>query len=1504
MSDQDKIKQQIKDALTAIQKLKHQLKTEQDKNNQAIAIVGVALRLPGNVNSMQDYWQLLLNNIDAIEDIPNNRFNVDEFYSDKNDIGKINIKQGGYLKDIDLFDGNYFDISRVELESLDPQQRLLLELAVEALENAGININALNNTATGVFTGVTNVDYQEKHFRSGNYQLVNPYSYSGSAFCATSGRISYLLGLQGPSIAIDTACSSSLVATHLACQSLRNHECDMALVGAANLILEPELTMYFSHLNALSATSRCQPFSNDANGFIRSEAAAVIILKRLDDAVQNKDNILATIKGSAINQDGKSNGFTAPSVVAQTKLHQQALQNAKLKPSQISFIEAHGTGTKIGDPIEVEAIANVYATEKSKDNPLQIASVKSNIGHTESVAGLAGMLKVALAMQHQLLPKNLHSQSLNQLINWNELPIQVVQNNSEWKDEEKFAAISGFGVTGTNAQVILSNYKSNNTLNTNLRNDIFIISLSAKSEQALINLTKKYIQFINENNIPLEHIASMTALRRAAYPIRKCFVATTKQELLEVMQNFVDINEVENFKLIEEEENVKIVFVFPGQGAQFINMGKILMQHEPVFKQALEDCNQAFKSYVDWDIFEELNKTDNSRLEEIDIVQPILVAIEISLAKLWQSKGIQPNAVIGHSMGEVAAAYIANIISLEDAAKIICHRSNLMKQVSGKGAMLATDLSQSEAEDIVNANADISIAVINSANSLVLSGDKNSVHQIQLELESKDRFAKLIKVDVASHSKHMDEVKEQLEEKLLGLTTNNTTIDFYSTVVGDKIKGEQLNASYWKNNLRSTVQFNQATQKILSKGKCVFIEMSPHPTLLYALQQNISTTDVKATAIGSFERDKNELLSFYNNVGLLFQTGYAFNWKTIYEDIATFVQLPTYAWQKERYWIDTVSKKSTALNTTKPIDYYKINSIQIDEKLNIQYKNILLFKDNQEDYIVLSNLLQQKDITVTVADINDTIDFSLYDAIIHCRSWHKDDFNLYLECGVLSLQNIVNQLEAQQLAKPIFVITNGSFVLDFDKQVNLNASLLIGLINTIQNEYSNIPIKQIDLPFNFTSNDFSLVLNSLQINENKITIIRQNNIYTNQLELINENQAIEKVHFTNEGTHLITGGTSGLGLELAKYLSQQGATHIALISRSGLKEKTQEAINEIKANGTQVAVLKCDVANKEQLQSTIATIETSMPNIIGVYHAAGILNDGLLATFTKDDFNNIIQTKSIAALHLHELFAEHHLEQFVLFASIASILGTKAQANYNAANAFLNELAAFRRNNNQNAIAINWGNIAEVGLAAADEKRGNALQQMGMQAIAVNELKQCFDKIFQYNLAEIVPVKLDYNEWSNSYKSIKQNAFFANVVEQDMITQQTSDGILNASNLPQAKKNINERIKQFVSKITKIPSNKIKDDATFKSLGIDSLMALQLKDNLQEAFQLQLTVASIWANPTTEKYTNFIANELNLETQFLSDSIDNNISENSATKSVDAMSIEELMNELNSKVNE
>ncbi|MEZ4880621.1 MAG: type I polyketide synthase, partial [Chitinophagales bacterium] len=689
MSDQEKYKQQIKDALTAIQKLKQQLKKEQEKNNQSIAIVGVALRLPGNVNSMQDYWQLLLNNIDAIEDIPNSRFNTNELYSDKNDIGKINIKQGGYLNNIDLFDGNYFDISRVELESLDPQQRLLLELSVEALENAGININSLNNSATGVFTGITNVDYQEKHFRSGNYQLVNPYSYSGSAYCATSGRISYLLGLQGPSVAIDTACSSSLVATHLACQSLRNNECDLALVGAANLILEPELTMYFSHLNALSATSRCQPFSNDANGFIRSEGAAVIILKRLNDAVQHKDNILATIKGSAVNQDGRSNGFTAPSVLAQTKLHQQTLQNAKLNAHQISFIEAHGTGTKIGDPIEVEAMANVYASTKSNDNPLYIASVKSNIGHTESVAGLAGMLKVILAMQNNLLPKNLHSQTLNQLINWNEYPIKVVQENTAWNVNEKYAAISGFGVTGTNAQVILSNYDSNNTNDTNLRKDIFVLPLSAKSETALINLTKKYIQFITESNIPIEEITAMTALRRAAYPIRKSFVATTKNDLLDAMQNFVDSNEVDDFKLVDEEENLKIVFVFPGQGAQFILMGKTLIQHEPVFKSALEECNTAFKNFVDWDIFEELDKTKNHRLEEIDVVQPLLVAIEIALAKLWQSKGVQPNAVIGHSMGEVAAAYIANIISLDDAAKIICYRSSLMKQASDKGAMLA-----------------------------------------------------------------------------------------------------------------------------------------------------------------------------------------------------------------------------------------------------------------------------------------------------------------------------------------------------------------------------------------------------------------------------------------------------------------------------------------------------------------------------------------------------------------------------------------------------------------------------------------------------------------------------------------------------------------------------------------------------------------------------------------------------------------------------------------------
>ena len=1508
MTDQEKYAAQIKQALTAIKDLKSQLQQERNKQHEPIAVVGMAFRFPGNADSVEKLSELLLKNIDAIEDIPTSRYDNSKIYDADGSLGKSVLQQGGYLKNIDLFDAPFFDLTRIETESLDPQQRILLELTQEAIENAGLNTQTLVNSETGVFIGITSIDYQKKHFRSGDYNLVNPYSYTGSAVCANAGRISYTFGFQGPSVTVDTACSSSLVATHLAVQSLRKGESNLAIAGAVNLILEPELSICFTALSGLSKDSRCRPFSNQANGFVRSEGAAIIVLKRLNDAINDNDNILAVIKGTAVNQDGKSNGFTAPSVLAQTKLIQTAIKDAQLDPKDIEYIEAHGTGTKIGDPIELEALSTVFSSTKTNANPLHIASIKSNIGHTESVAGLAGLIKNILSINQRILPKNLHSEELNQFVDWESLPIKVVQENTTWQPENKFVGVSSFGVTGTNAHVILGHHQNNDERNSTLRNDIFILPISAKSENALLEVVKKYDDFIQSSNVNLEDICAMAALRRTHYKYRKTFVASSKDEILQQISDFLETKDVEKNIRYDTDDNIKTVFVFPGQGAQWLGMALNLMDKEAVFKESIDAFNAILKTQTDWDLIEILNSNDEEKFNQLDIIQPTLVAISIALSKLWQSKGVFPDAVIGHSLGEVAAAHIAGIISLEDAVKIICNRSKLMKQVSGRGLMLATDLAYDEAlKRIENINEQVSVAVVNSNNSLVLSGDKDTIEKLANELEQEDRFARLIKVDVASHSVHMQGIDEQLKEVLQDVLPKNSNVEFYSSVYKTKIDGNNLNAEYWKQNLRQTVHFKDAITQILQQHQCVCIEMSPHQTLLHAIQQNIDTTSSKSITIASLTKEKNDVETFYKNLSDLYEHNIQIDFKNIYENINKFILLPNYAWQKERYWFDEQPNvqqpiQSNIKSEDISIDYIYTTKWEIvDINSNkIENKKVLLL-----EYQKSSNVFEN--IKSALINNNNSVDTEkedsqIYDYIIICcleNNESKDDVYLKIE----KLKQQIKNTSQNKHQSNIILLTSNAVIINNEKTLNEQACVLAGIFRTLRNEENSITFKHIDIDNKI---DVENILNSLNT-ENKYSeiAIREHTYYVPKIISVPTLSNDSANNLDKDATILIVGGTSGLGLQLAIDYSNKGHKNIALVSRSGAKPETDEALDLFTHNNTKVAILKADYTNSQVVHDSIVAIEKNMPAIKTVVHAAAVLADGLFQDINNDAAKSILQPKLDIAKNIQKYFSDKNEVRLIFFSSAASVLGTLAQAVYSGANYFIDNFVNYINNIGGNAIAVNWGNIAEVGLAAQDDKRGKNLSDQGLGLIYKNELPKLFDMMESNKLNQIIPLKIDFNKWKETYKNTQQNILFSNFIEQKTIQIEDSvekDVVYTQRNLDTAVELIQQKIKNHISTITKIPVTKLKIDETFKSLGVDSLMALQLKNKIQSDFNITLNVSSVWSYPTVEKYANYLSDELNLKEQYNQNIEQTTAKKNTIETEVDSLSLDELMKQLNDKL--
>ncbi|MDJ0583420.1 type I polyketide synthase, partial [Crocosphaera sp.] len=589
--------------LQALQKASAKIESLESYQSEPIAIIGMGCRFPGNIDDPDSFWTLLENGMNPISTIPSDRWNINDYYdSDPEVSGKIYIKNGYFLEKIDEFDPLFFGISPREANSLDPQQRLLLEVAWEALENAGLSVSNLENSQTGVFVGIGQNDYGNKQLNRGNPDKINAYDGTGNGFCFASGRLSYCLGLQGPNLAVDTACSSSLVALHLACQSLRMRECNLAIAGGVQLILSPEITLFLCRTHALSPDGISKTFDASANGYGRGEGCGVVILKRLSDAIANQDNILAVIKGSSINHDGQSSGLTVPNGSAQQVVINQALKAAKVKPSQIDFIEAHGTGTKLGDPIEINALASVFGAEKTQEQPLIVGAVKSNIGHLEAAAGIASVIKVVLALQHQEIPRNLHFQIPNPYIDWEKIPIKVADTSIPWLSDGKtrLAGISSFGLSGTNAHLILEEAPIIKDSSPRIDRPLQLLTLSTKTETALRELVEGYQTFLP--TIPeatLGNICYTSHLGRVHFEQRLAIIIQSKEQLQEQLELWLKNEPSPNIiqGKIGLQESSKIAFLFTGQGSQYVRMGRQLYETQPIFRSVVDQCNAILRPH-------------------------------------------------------------------------------------------------------------------------------------------------------------------------------------------------------------------------------------------------------------------------------------------------------------------------------------------------------------------------------------------------------------------------------------------------------------------------------------------------------------------------------------------------------------------------------------------------------------------------------------------------------------------------------------------------------------------------------------------------------------------------------------------------------------------------------------------------------------------------------------------------------------------------------------------
>ncbi|NES81718.1 MAG: SDR family NAD(P)-dependent oxidoreductase, partial [Moorea sp. SIO2B7] len=929
-----------KRALIALKEMQSELQALKSAQIEPIAIIGMSCRFPGGVDSPEAFWQLLNDGVDAISEVPLSRWNINNYYDPGPDApGKISTRDGGFISQIDGFDAAFFGISPREAQSLDPQQRLLLEVSWEAIERANILPEKLLNSLTGVFIGIGNSNYQSKLATS---EMPQAYWGTGNAPSAATGRLSYILGLTGPSLAVETACSSSLVSVHLACQSLRQRECNLALAGGVNLLLSPELSIIFSQAQMLSPDGRCKTFDASANGYVRGEGCGIIVLKRLSDALANGDNILAVIRGTAVNQDGLSGGLTVPNGPSQEAVIRQALANGGVEPASVSYIEAHGTGTSLGDPIEVGALGTVFGKTHSQEQPLIIGTVKTNIGHLEVAAGIAGLMKVVLQLQHQQIAPSLHFNQPNPYINWSQLPLQVSTQLTPWQTNGKtrIAGVSSFSFSGTNAHIILEEVPREGNRQTSpvspqggkatgnsedyIERSVHLLTLSAKTKTALGELVSSYHNYLQTHpQLGVADICYTANTGRNHFNHRLAVVTSNPKELAEKLQQHQQGEEVTGIYsgALLNTTTPKIAFLFTGQGSQYVNMGRQLYQQAPTFREAINQCEQILSSletFQDKSLREILYPTDtdesgSSLLDQTAYTQPALFAIEYALFKLWQSWGIKPDVVMGHSVGEYVAATVAGVLSLEDGLKLIAARGSLMQKLPAGGAMVSVMTSESKVREIFKAMSleeKVAIAAINGPESIVISGEEEAVRAIATHLESVGIKTKQLQVSHAFHSPLMEPMLAEFEAVAEEINYHEPKIPLISNVTGKLVGEEMTSGKYWARHVRQPVRFAQSMITMQEEGYDLFLEIGPKPILLGMGRQCLP--EEVGVWLPSLRPGVDEWQQMLDSLGKLYVQGAKVDWSGFDQNYnREKVVLPTYPFQRERYWPESKRKFQT-----------------------------------------------------------------------------------------------------------------------------------------------------------------------------------------------------------------------------------------------------------------------------------------------------------------------------------------------------------------------------------------------------------------------------------------------------------------------------------------------------------------------------------------------------------------------------------------------------------------
>ncbi|WP_434391510.1 SDR family NAD(P)-dependent oxidoreductase [Melittangium boletus] len=1469
---------------------------------EPIAIVGMGCRFPGGVGSPAELWTMLSGGVDAITEIPADRWDRDAWYDPDPDApDKTTIRHGGFIDDVAGFDAGLFRISPREARCMDPQHRLLLEVAWQALENAGQDPQRLMGTNTGVFMGFMNNDYASL----AELAELEGHLATGNGISNAVGRLSFVLGIHGPSVALDTACSSSLVAIHSAVESLRKRECNLALAGGVSLILSPGLTILMSKLGGLALDGHCKTFDAAADGYVRSEGCGVLVLKRLSDAQRDRDRIVAVVRGSAVNHGGRSGGFSQPNARAQQALLREALTRSQTLPQQVSYLEAHGTGTPLGDPIEYRAAAAVYSNGRDANEPLHIGSIKTNIGHAEAAAGVAGVMKVALALQARQIPPHLNLKKLSPEIDLDAVPARIPTELIPWQPigGRRIAAVSGFGMSGINAHLLLEEASPVGASEPSAPARTELVVLSAQSEAALVTLATAYQEHLagDSASLPSLHdLAGSAGARRAHHELRLGLVAN---DLAEVRQGLAAFLRGQTGGRVitgacEAGRRPRVVFVCPGQGSQWLGMGRELHAHEPVFREALAACERAMRPHVSWSLVERLHAPEPPT--GIDVIQPLLFAISVALGMQWRAWGIEPDAVVGHSMGEVAAAHLAGALSLEDAARIICRRSKLMLEVAGRGAMAMVELGAQQLEPRLAAYGDtLCVAASNSTRSSVITGEAAAVERLLAELKAEHVFARRIKVDVASHGPQVDPLARPLVECLQGIRPTAAALPFWSSVTASLGDGTELGPEYWMRNLRQPVRFAQTLTALLDSEHTLFVELSAHPVLATAIEHTAQDSGHGAWVVGSLERDKPERASMLRSLAELYARGYPVDFRRLYPDSAA-VALPTYPFQRQRHWLELAKTtplllrhradlKSAAAPAPTPSVGTHAPGGELLTGLTWQPidppsptgsgRRYLIFADRGGMAELLAAALQERGHSCAVLPAGDAApqeaalaalaDGSPFHGGIHLGGLdaaNVPDDGAVAASAVLAgaLTRALTTLERYG-SPPLWLATRGGQSLDGEAP-NLTQAALWGLGRAMATEFPALRSALIDLDPAVTkdrvpSEAAELCLWLTTAHGEQQVALRAGQARVARLRRSVESTPGAPISLQGDRTYWLTGGLSGLGGALAHELVARGVRHLLVTGWRDAADRARgdETARTLEAAGASVLLSETSLSDATAIASLLAALPRPLA---GVIHAVvpATTTTTRSAPPSEEALRSAVSTLADESWRLYQATHGHALDFVMLFGPAAMLLGGVGQSATSVATEISVALAARWRREGGPARAFllaSWPGAEEpaldgVGISTVDTKR---LLDTALHAVTPGSA----------GAPGQVLASIDWSLFRNAYAQRADERFLGQLGQLERTASSGGSWRDGLKGLPAeaARKRLHDLVADEARQVLGLSSEQpLSSRLTFTELGMDSVMALKLMTRLGRALEVRLATVLIFEHPTPAELTEHLAHDV------------------------------------------